>query len=312
VGTSLLLLLIALVVAVHGIYVNDAAKGRDWKTALKIIGITLGSIVIGWWIHIPVPHSSGTLAARGPAIAFSRTLEIGNSGSFLTRVPNTRDPHILYLTNMNQSLLIEPINGRLVCSTKVLDKSGNLLVDIDSNHWRTPERPQISDWNYTEDALAVVGPTGRVVLQMKLLADRLQIQGEWWNEVGVGVRLVKNPHPEGGSLVQSLTLAHDPDEPRIEPMFQYPNTEHLSELRVDPPPDVSRVMIAATLFYGIPDFILPTMAVHSLAAEGFPAFLGRFSHRLEVMRRYSGSLRTRCLSASWKVSECSETVSLLA
>jgi len=86
---------------------------------------------------------------------------------------------------------------------------------------------------------------------VKLLANRVQVQGEWWDEVGNGVRVVTNPDLKNpGALFVNLRLSQDPDKPRIEPIFRYPNTEHLGELLANPPTDINGVMYVAALLYG--------------------------------------------------------------
>jgi hypothetical protein len=88
------------------------------------------------------------------------------------------------------------------------------------------------DHNYTTNSLEVKARNGRVVLKTVLFEDRVQIEGEWWNEEGLGIRMLSPPHkPEiSDSQYVKLNPVVDPDDPKISEMFQYPSYSHFSEL----------------------------------------------------------------------------------
>jgi hypothetical protein len=94
--------------------------------------------------------------------------------------------------------------------------------------------PKTWDRNYTDDALEVKNTGGRVVLQVRVLSDRIQLQGEWWSKDGFGVRFVKIPDPVTGAMgggITKLSIAINPDEPHIDPIFEYPSDSHFGQLR---------------------------------------------------------------------------------
>ncbi|MEJ0092842.1 MAG: hypothetical protein WDN46_05280 [Methylocella sp.] len=47
------------------------------------------------------------------------------------------------------------------------------------NEWRVTPPPGTLDRNYTDDALEIRGAGGKIVLQLRVLQDRIQLQGEW-------------------------------------------------------------------------------------------------------------------------------------
>jgi hypothetical protein len=101
------------------------------------------------------------------------------------------------------------------------------------NHW-TVSKSQSAVWdkNYTSNALEVKDGRGRVVLQVIMLPDRVQIQGEWWHEDGNGGRIVRpfpsDPVKTGPVFVMMTPLFHT-DEPHIEPIVKYPSKNHFGE-----------------------------------------------------------------------------------
>jgi hypothetical protein len=119
------------------------------------------------------------------------------------------------------------IAGKINVSTEILDKSGMRVAKLDHNEWQIAVPPAIWDRNFTETALEVMDAGGRVVLQIRILADRIQILGEWWDRDGRGIRIAGN-----GNEVAVAILSRENDSPnlKIEPMFRYPSDKHLGEL----------------------------------------------------------------------------------
>jgi hypothetical protein len=80
--------------------------------------------------------------------------------------------------------------------------------------------------------LEVRDETGRIVLQVRLLADRVQIQGEWWDENGRGVGLVESNDPNRpGALIEIFGPAMTREQAvPIVPLFLYPSESHFGEL----------------------------------------------------------------------------------
>ncbi len=75
-------------------------------------------------------------------------------------------------------------------ATPVRDRQEH-LVAIEKNHWSVT--PACLDKNYTENSLEVFDARGLVVFQMRLLADYVELQGEWRDEFGNGVRFAEEP-----------------------------------------------------------------------------------------------------------------------
>ena len=113
-------------------------------------------------------------------------------------------------------------------TTTIRDRNGNLVAEVTRNHWRV--YPQYSvDKNYSKDALEVQDSAGHVVLQVKILPMTIQIQGEWWNTQGAGIRMLENPDPSTGSTVMPMNYRNQHSEALIKPMFKYPSKYHWNE-----------------------------------------------------------------------------------
>ncbi|MGO9589840.1 MAG: hypothetical protein ACLP3K_07315 [Candidatus Acidiferrales bacterium] len=117
--------------------------------------------------------------------------------------------------------------GPLV-TTYVRDRFGNLVVSIDENRW-TVYPPFCSDKNYTDDAFEALDSSGHVVLQLRLLPNRVQVQGEWWDDQGNGKRLLKNPNGDNGQVI-FLGPRNQSEESLIKRLFKYPSAEYWGEL----------------------------------------------------------------------------------
>jgi hypothetical protein len=112
-------------------------------------------------------------------------------------------------------------------STTVRDSKGHIITTINKNHWRVYP-PFCQEKNYTEDALEVLDSSLHVVLQLKLLQDRVQVQGEWWDSQRHGLRISRSPDAKRGQVMQ-LGPEIKRNEALIEPMFKYPSKQHWQE-----------------------------------------------------------------------------------
>jgi hypothetical protein len=134
-------------------------------------------------------------------------------------------------------------------STTIRDSSGEIEAQLERNEWKVSPFPTTWDRNYNDDSLEVIDTQHhppRVVLQVRVLPDRIRLQGEWWDK-NRGIRIVKNP--QGGGLIMHLWAEHDPDEPHIEPIFKYPSDQHLRELMHPPGFTTEHVMMVAIMIY---------------------------------------------------------------
>jgi hypothetical protein len=102
--------------------------------------------------------------------------------------------------------------GPLV-STTVRDSEGHIVAIIDKN------------------AFEVLDSSLHVVLQLRILKDRVQVQGEWWDNQGHGLRMVKplKPTKEVGALVMPLGPGNKKNDSLIKPIFKYPSKHHWHE-----------------------------------------------------------------------------------
>jgi hypothetical protein len=115
-------------------------------------------------------------------------------------------------------------------TTHVRDRNGNLVVEVIQNHWRVYPM-YAAEKNYKRDALEVQDSAGHLVLQTRILPDRIALQGEWWDTQGRGIRLRNAPeNSTQGSEVDYLGRQNQHIESLIKPMFLYPSKEHWREL----------------------------------------------------------------------------------
>jgi hypothetical protein len=177
--------------------------------------------------------SSGDL--RGAGEVFTDTaqrampwIQIGDSKSvFVPLPPRDGQPYPIFQWFYDAGFKVEfGKNGPLV-TTPIRDRFGNLVVDVKQNHW-TVYPPFCSDKNYTADALEVLDSSGHVILQLRLLPDRVQIQGEWWDNQGNGRRLMRRRNTENGEIIP-LGPQNQHNDELIEPMFKYKSADHWGE-----------------------------------------------------------------------------------
>lgn len=119
--------------------------------------------------------------------------------------------------------------GRCLISTTVRDRNGNLIVDIHDNEWRVSNQTSLSwDKNYKSDMLEVLDGRGRVVLQVRLFTNGVQLQGEWHHENGNGVRIAARPGERAGFTLLNQQMPEQGNP--IAPRFKYPSRVSWSEL----------------------------------------------------------------------------------
>jgi hypothetical protein len=187
-----------------------------------------------------VPAYSGTLTPRQTATLFfsskgdgkTTTLQIGESGVLLKGTGGEIGA-MLYPILQNSQFKVEIINGKAKISTRIMDESGNLIAEIIRNEWKVAPA-KAWDRNYSDDALEVKDSRGYVVLQVRMLEDRVQLQGGWWWDMGPpnGIRrfwILKDPNKSGAQI--QVHPKDDPNPCNIAPIFEHPGDQHLGELR---------------------------------------------------------------------------------
>jgi hypothetical protein len=183
------------------------------------------AIIVGviWWATYPIAASeyreqhaalfSGTLRARRDGKDHSREQPIVQIGTGSTRFtwPNVNTP---MMGGPADKIKVVRDGNDLKLSTTVRDSAGNLIVEIVNNDWRV-SKSETNCWdkNYTDDSLEVKDGRGRVVLQVRLLPDRVELQAEY---------------PDGDSGLLEVGFYNKEDG--ITPVFKYPSNEHWQEI----------------------------------------------------------------------------------
>jgi hypothetical protein len=159
------------------------------------------------------------VAGQTPAL----DVEVGDSGATI-RWEGPEGQAIFKILN-NSHLTIERIDGRLVVSTEIWDETGAQIAELYRNEWRVTPPPGIVDRNYTRDMLEIRDRTGDVVLQVRALARKIQLQGKWYDKTGRMVAICVQPQ-----LISLDRSAQNRDRVKIKPAFQYPSERHMGEL----------------------------------------------------------------------------------
>jgi len=220
-----------------------ALRTQAWNILAGCGLIAAGCLLLfaSWLVPDAVPAYTGIIKPQPKLLFFSkdatqRKIQIGDSATYIIYVGLPDDvpppPDAPFLPLINSSLLkVELINGRVAVSTRIFDVGGDLVAELIRNEWKVAPPPKTWDRNYTDDALEVKNPQGRIILQIKALPDLIQLQGEWWDNSGLGVRIMKNPDSTSGSaLIQVFNAKADLNSNPIVPMFQYPSESHLGQL----------------------------------------------------------------------------------
>lgn len=209
-----------------------------------------GLIILAYWFRPDaVPSYAGILVPKSELL-FSAAgggktplIQIGTSGVVLapkgfghgTYEEMEKDPRGAYLLPALKAsqFTVESIGGKIKVSTQISDGDGNLIAEIVRNEWRvSPSRAW--DRNYSDDALEVRDSRGLVVLQVRALADRIQLQGAWWVDLGFNgwaqVFFLKDPNSKDAQFV-FVPKNGKSSPPSIVPIFEYPSELHLGELK---------------------------------------------------------------------------------
>lgn len=185
-------------------------------------------------------HSALTIGFLIPMSAGTATkliIEVGDAGYTIDMSKASEAAEIRFL--QDEHLRLEVENGVPLVSTIIRDRDDKVLVKVEKNHWEVSGPPLTMDKNYTQDTLEVKDARDRVVFYVRILPDRAQIEGEWRDDTGFGVRM-SAPEPgmvrQGGMGLSFLRpRSVDPQGigdavGRIQPKFLYPSAEHWGEL----------------------------------------------------------------------------------
>jgi hypothetical protein len=177
-----------------------------------------------------VPRNTGTLIVDTDEKFSDRPLEFGDSGVKINFQGPGAEQSLEPFRLMN--LKLENEAGKLLVSSDIRDRQGKLVAQLIRNQWKTAPNPQAWDRNYNENTLEVIDNTGRIVLQVRVLPNSVQMQGEWWRDATHGWRFVKsdNPAMPGGFMILFGPNKSSDDPPFIKPLFAYPSESHFGEL----------------------------------------------------------------------------------
>lgn len=158
-------------------------------------------------------------AATGPQIV----VRLGDSST--TLVPQRAfDPTIGFAKDTAIKVERGP-NGEVLFSTQVRDLKGNIIADVQQNHWLiSPERSVSWDHNYSSNSLEVLDGRAHVVLQVVLLPNEVRIQGVW-GQGGNGF-FTEIAHCRDSNH-GCMTIGRDVSvQTIIEPLFRYPSHDY--------------------------------------------------------------------------------------
>jgi hypothetical protein len=155
-------------------------------------------------------------------------VEFGDSGAILRYTGPQGSPLFTFAEDTRLTIVSE--NGKVKVTVTIRDKTGRVVAELIKNAWKV--NPQNSwDRNYTDDALEVRDPSGDVVLQVKALPDRIQLQAKFYDSSGRGFGFGKVLGPDGwGGGLEFTGPANPQLRLKITPMFKYPSDLHLGEL----------------------------------------------------------------------------------
>jgi hypothetical protein len=131
---------------------------------------------------------------------------------------NTKDGTLANI--VTDQISVRRVDGEIQLSTTVKDKAGNLIVKITDNHWEvSSNKADCWDKNYTDNMLEVKNGRDQIVLQVRILPNEVQLQGNW----------------EDRDFQPHILMADGQydDLKGIKPIFKYPSGKYWSEF-VDP------------------------------------------------------------------------------
>ena len=153
--------------------------------------------------------------------------EFGDSGAILIFAGPQGSPIFKFADDNN--LIVSVVNGNISVSATIKDKQGSIVAEVIDNEWKI--NPKNSwDRNYSSNALEVKNASGEVVLQIKLVEDRIQFQGKLYDSNGRGIAFGKMLGQDGwGGGIEMTGQNHPNLEMKINPIFKYPSELHLGE-----------------------------------------------------------------------------------
>jgi hypothetical protein len=155
-------------------------------------------------------------------------LELGDSGAVFLFAGETGTPLFRFFENSHLTVVKD--GGQLKVSTNIYDKRGNLVAELRNNEWRVNQNASF-DRNFSNCALEVKDASGDIILQVRLVEDRIQIQAKFYGPNGEGVALGKGFDAQGnpGGIMEITGPRHPVLQMQIPPLFKYPSDLHMGE-----------------------------------------------------------------------------------
>jgi hypothetical protein len=156
-------------------------------------------------------------------------IEIADTGSTIEMGSGKNQDFLDRLLKEN-NFTLEVEKGQIKITLLIRDRTGKAVAEIVKNEWKVNPNSSF-DRNFSKNALEVKDLSGEIIIQVRLIEDRIQLQGKFYHPDGSGVEigiLSKDKNYPGG--IHFL----GPDTPstlKIEPIFVYPSDQHLGELR---------------------------------------------------------------------------------
>jgi hypothetical protein len=217
--------------------------------AIALVGLPLAL----YWVNqkatdVKASAYSGTLLSAGDGLLYSPALkgkialiQIGQSGLIFgppgiegVQPMETNEIGAYLLPGLEETQFkAEVIDRKMKVSALFIDDSGKIIAEISRNEWKLSS--QNWDRNYSDNALEVKEPKGHIILQVRLLPDRLQLQGIWpaakkmWaasHSKWIAIR--QDPdRPRDAQVIILGGMSSAENWPEIRPLFVYPSQHNL-------------------------------------------------------------------------------------
>jgi|SRR5208283_2378274 len=230
-----ILIVLVFIIAVVGLY-----KKESWPlwTTHIIVGLLLILAIVQIIVERRKAKETSKLQHTGTLEPLSKVLfsmrdnvlpklALGDGGTILAYTGPRSQP--LFKIFDENALSIISDEGRVKVSTIIRDKTGNVVAELIENEWKVNKNSAF-DRNFSKDALEVKDNTGDIVFQIRVLEDRIQFQGKFYDSKGNGVAIGKDFSGKGG-VIEMTGLNHPQLELKIDPIFLYPSDNHLGEFR---------------------------------------------------------------------------------
>lgn len=159
---------------------------------------------------------------------------------------NNQAKHIPVIVLFGDGVYVWLDEGRVVISATVRDRDGEIIAQIEDNHW-VVNPSKVSDFNFSDDALEIRNTQGDIVFQVRLKGNEASIAGVFHpglffpHDFPINPELAGQPVDRRHGPVILVPWIHEVDG-RPYSLFKYPRSAHLGELvPIGPAPPVTPV-----------------------------------------------------------------------